>query len=199
MAEKIVITLLSLTFLGIFITRNIVVKTKVKQRVRASSLILNASVIFTAMSIFAAIFSVYSDGIYRLMGILFYFKSPIVTYAGLTLFGISIAMGWFISAHLKESWRVGIHEDQKTELIIDGIYKYVRNPYFISYYFMFFSLFLVRPSIILLVLIAITITIFHRMVMNEERHLLELHGEKYMNYKETTGRYLPHLQARHSK
>ena len=108
-------------------------------------------------------------------------------------------MGWFVSAHLKESWRVGIHEDQKTELIIDGIYRYVRNPYFISYFVMFFSLFLVRPSIIILVLIAITITIFHRMVKNEERHLLELHGEKYMNYKETTGRYLPHFYGKHSK
>jgi len=193
MAEKILITLLSLTFLGVFITRNRVVKTKTQQRVRAASSILNASVVLTALCIFATICSVYSDGFYRLMGILFYLKSPIVSNAGIALFGISIAVGWFVSAHLKESWRVGIHEDQKTELIMDGIYKYVRNPYFISYFIMFFSLFLVRPSIILLALIAITIAIFHRMVMNEERHLLQLHGEKYMSYKETTGRYLPHF------
>jgi protein-S-isoprenylcysteine O-methyltransferase Ste14 len=64
---------------------------------------------------------------------------------------------------------------------------------------MFFSLFLVRPSIALMVIIAITVAIFHRMILNEERYLAKIHGERYLRYKETTGRYFPLILKSHSK
>jgi protein-S-isoprenylcysteine O-methyltransferase Ste14 len=199
MKETIIITFLSLLFLGVFTARNLIVKTKVKQRVRASESVLNTSILFTTICILTTIFSVLSDRLYKLLGAIAFLRSPIVSYAGFALFAISIVAGWFVSAHLKKSWRVGIHEDQRTELIINGIYKYVRNPYFVSYFAMFFSLFLVRPSIALMVIIAITVAIFHRMILNEERYLAKIHGERYLRYKETTGRYFPLILKSHSK
>ena len=90
-----------------------------------------------------------------------------------------------ISAQLKDSWRVGVHEDQKTTLIKDGVYAYVRNPYFISYYIMYFSLFLIRPSIILMALVLATVALFHRMVLKEEMYLYSMHGK---NTKSTKNR-----------
>ena len=100
-------------------------------------------------------------------------------------------MGWFISAQLKESWRVGVHEDHKTELIQNGIYANIRNPYFLSYFIMFFSLFLVRPSIVMAVLVIASITAFHKMVLKEEAFLTNIHGKEYEKYKNKTGRYIP--------
>jgi protein-S-isoprenylcysteine O-methyltransferase Ste14 len=198
MTERILIVLLSLIFLGTFITRNLIVKTKIKQRVRASHPILTASIIFSNLCIFTAIFSTSSDSFYKLLVVIPFLRSPVITFFGLSLFAISIIMGWFFSAQLKESWRVGVHEHQKTQLIQNGIYQYVRNPYFLSYFIMFLSLFLVRPSLVMVVLIAISIAIFHRMVLKEETHLLKIHGTQYEKYKEATGRYIPRFSQKQS-
>ena len=109
----------------------------------------------------------------------------------MTLLGLSIILAWIVSAQLKNSWRVGMHENQKTELIQNGVYGYVRNPYFLSYYLLFFGLFLVRPSLVLMALIGVTAYTFHRMILNEETHLLATHGQAYREYTAKTRRYLP--------
>lgn len=191
MTEQILIILLSIIFLGTFITRNLIVKAKTKQRIRASDPLLTASMIFINSCILIAIFCTSSDNFYQLLGIISFLRTPVVSYIGLSLFAISIIMGWFFSAQLKESWRVGVHDNQKTKLIQSGIYKYVRNPYFLSYFIMFIGLFFVRPSLVMVVLIAITIAIFHRMVLKEEAYLSAIHGKQYDKYKEVTGRYIP--------
>jgi protein-S-isoprenylcysteine O-methyltransferase Ste14 len=198
MMEKILIALLSLLFLGGFITRNLIVKAKTKQPIRASDPIVFAAMVFTNLCIFAAIFSIFSISFYNLLGVISFLKSPVIAFVGLALFAISIIMGWLFAAQMKGSWRVGVNDDQKTELIQNGIYRYVRNPYFITYFIIFFSLFLVRPSIVMIVLIIINIVIFHRMVIKEETHLLKIHGAQYEQYKKETGRYVPRFSKRHS-
>ena len=35
--------------------------------------------------------------------------------------------------NLKDSWRVGVLEDQKTGLVTTGICRFTRNPYVVSY------------------------------------------------------------------
>ena len=107
---------------------------------------------------------------------------------GLTLFGIGVVMGWVFSAQLQDSWRVGVHPDQKTTLIQSGNYARIRNPDFLSYFIMFGGLFLVRPSLMMMVLAIATIVIFHRMVLKEEAYLSRVHGQAYEAYKKATGR-----------
>ena len=183
MTEKILITLLPLIFLGTFIIRNLIVKAHTKQRIRSSDFLLTISIILTNLCILMTIFSTYSENWYQLLGAILFLRSPMISYAGLSLFGISIIMGWFFSAQLKESWRVGVHKNQRTELIQNGIYTYIRNPYFLSYFIMFFSLFLVRPSLVMAVLVISNVGIFHRMVLKEEAYLFSIHGKEYEKYK----------------
>ena len=147
--------------------------------------------ISTTLCIFVTIFSTSSDNFYHLLGAILFLSSPTVSYFGLFLYALSIIIGWLFSAQLKDSWRVGVHDNQKTELIQSGIYKHVRNPYFLSYFMMFIGQFLVRPSFVMIVLIAITIAIFHRMVLKEEAYLLTIHEIKYEEYRNITGRYIP--------
>jgi protein-S-isoprenylcysteine O-methyltransferase Ste14 len=191
MTEKILIMLLSLVYLGTFVARNVIVKAKTKQPIRASDPLLAASMIFVNLCIFMAIFSTASDTFYQLLGVISFLRTSLVSYFGLLLFSIGIIIGWFFSAQLKESWRVGVHEKQETKLIQSGVYKYVRNPYFLSYFIMFMGQFLIRPSLFMAVLVAITVMIFHRMVLKEEAYLLRTHGKEYEKYKGSTGRYIP--------
>ena len=87
-----------------------------------------------------------------------------------------------------------MHENQKTELIQDGVYAHIRNPYFLSYFIMFLGLFLIRPSIVMMGLVLISILNFHLMVLKEEVHLSRIHGKVYEIYREQTGRYFPRLK-----
>jgi protein-S-isoprenylcysteine O-methyltransferase Ste14 len=61
---------------------------------------------------------------------------------------------------------------------------------------MFIGLFLVRPSLFLIVLAAATSVLLHFMVLKEEAYLLGVHGKTYEEYRNTTGRYLPRLRGR---
>ncbi|MFX1508387.1 MAG: methyltransferase family protein, partial [Promethearchaeota archaeon] len=51
--------------------------------------------------------------------------------------------------------------------------------------------FLLAPSIVTIILMIFTWTIFHLQIMDEEKYLLKIHGEKYIEYKQLTGRYFP--------
>ena len=191
MFDTFAIVLLSIAYLVVFVARNLIVKARTGQKIRSRDRLLTTSIISTAVSIGVTILSTMSVSFYRLMIPFMLIRYPLIAYAGFLLFGISILMGWMISAQLRNSWRVGVHADQKTELIQDGIYARIRNPYFLSYFLMFLSLFLVRLSLILLGLLVFTVAMFHRMVLKEERFLTRLHGQAYLSYKQATGRYFP--------
>jgi protein-S-isoprenylcysteine O-methyltransferase Ste14 len=190
MIEKTLLLTLTILFLATFFTRNHIVKIRTGQSIRTRDRLVVSSIVLSVLCFFITISST-SDRLYHFMGVISFLRTPLIAFAGIVLFGISIILAWIISAQLKDSWRVGVHEDQKTSLIKDGIYAYVRNPYFISYYIMYFSLFLIRPSIILMILVLATVALFHRMVLKEEIHLYSMHGTEYEKYKKQTGRYFP--------
>jgi len=193
MTERVLIILLSLIYLGTFIARNLLVKFKTKQVIRASDPLLTASMISMSACLLVTILSTTTENFYFFMAPLSFLRLTTISYLGLFLFAISIVMGWIFSAQLKESWRVGVHDDQKTVLIKSGAYKYIRNPYFLSYFIMLIGQLLVRPSAVLVILVAITIIPFHCMVLKEEAYLSANHGKDYDVYKSTTGRYLPRI------
>ena len=191
MFEKIAIIILALTYLGVFIARNVVVKARTGQKIRSKDGLISSAIVFSGLSICTAILSTWSMSFYRIMVPITYIRHPFIAYTGLILWATSILVGWVVSAQLKNSWRVGVHEDQTTELVQEGIYAYIRNPYFLTYYVMFLSLFLVRPSVTLLGLVLATAALFHQMVLKEERFLSKNHGQAYHDYMQKAGRYFP--------
>lgn len=191
MIEKILIIVLPLIYLGAFITRNLRVRANTRQRIRAADPLLTASIALTSLCILTAVLSTLTEPWYLLMGPVALLRSPLFSFLGLALFGIGVVMGWFFSGQLKNSWRVGVHPDQKTALIQSGIYARIRNPYFLSYFIMLGGLLLVRPSVVMMLLVIATIAIFHRMVLKEEAYLSRVHGQTYEAYRKATGRYLP--------
>jgi len=190
MIERIALITLTVIYLFTFILRNIAVGRRTGQPVRAGDGLVFSSIVLSSLCFLASIFST-ADEWYHFMGALLLLRLPLISWIGFLLFAASIVLGWIISGQLKDSWRVGVHNDQNTLLIKEGIYAYVRNPYFMTYFMMYFSLWLIRPSVALFVLITATVTVFHRMVLKEEKHLLNQHGKAYAAYKAETGRYLP--------
>ena len=91
--------------------------------------------------------------------------------------------------NMKDSWRMGVLENQKTPLIVDGIYRYSRNPFFLSFLIMFAAYTILLQNIILLGLSLVGFFLIHWMIIKEEKYLETVHGEDYLQYKIKVPRY----------
>lgn len=90
---------------------------------------------------------------------------------------------------MKDSWRAGIPEKDKTELVTAGIYQVSRNPAFLGFDLMYLGLLMAFFNMVHLVFVLYAMIMLHLQILQEEQFLSEVFGEKYHLYKQTTGRY----------
>ena len=91
---------------------------------------------------------------------------------------------------MKDSWRAGIPEKDRTTLVTTGIYRYSRNPAFLGFDFMYVGLLLMYFNLSMLVVSAFAIIMLHLQILQEERYLTENYGESYREYRKHVFRYL---------
>ena len=91
-----------------------------------------------------------------------------------------------------DSWRIGVDESERTELVTSGPFTTVRNPIFSGMIPVAIGLALMVPnfvSIAAVVALIAALEIQTRLV--EEPYLLRTHGEAYRRYAATAGRFFP--------
>ncbi|NOH02139.1 MAG: isoprenylcysteine carboxylmethyltransferase family protein [Chloroflexi bacterium] len=115
--------------------------------------------------------------------------------SSLNIIGVAmliIALVWVLiaQAHMQKSWRIGVDEDVKTELIQTGLFKVSRNPIFLGMRIMLLGLFLVLPSAASLVILIAGDLLIQIQVRLEEEFLTRAHGQAYLNYKKQVRRWL---------
>lgn len=105
------------------------------------------------------------------------------------VFGI-LAIIFFALATItmKDSWRVGIPEE-KTSLISTGIYKWSRNPAFVGFDLLYISICLMYFNLPLLLISIFAGTMLHLQILQEEKHMQNMFGKEYEEYKKHTLRY----------
>lgn len=105
------------------------------------------------------------------------------------VFGI-LAIIFFALATItmKDSWRVGIPEE-KTSLISTGIYKWSRNPAFVGFDLLYISICLIYFNLPLLLISIFAGTMLHFQILQEEKHMQNMFGKEYEEYKKHTLRY----------
>ncbi len=113
----------------------------------------------------------------------------------LKIIGLILAyasMVWTIIAQVQmgASWRLGIDENQKTELIQNGLFKLSRHPIYLGVMISALSLFLVLPNVLNLIIFLMTPVVIALQARLEEEHLKKIHGEEYSNYSKSTRRWL---------
>ena len=104
--------------------------------------------------------------------------------AGLVLILASLLIARSALKDLGDSWRVGVLEEQQTELIERGIYRFSRNPFFVAYLTGFAGYGILLQSAVLLGLLLICLAATHAMILKEETHLTNSHGTLYEAYKD---------------
>ena len=92
---------------------------------------------------------------------------------------------------MKDSWRAGVSETDKTELVTDGIYQISRNPAFLGFDLVYIGILLLFFNWILVLFSVFAMVMFHLQIVKvEEKFLVSVFGEDYVQYKKTVNRYL---------
>lgn len=102
---------------------------------------------------------------------------------GVFIFAISVFT-------MKDSWRAGIAEGDKTEIITTGIYSFSRNPAFLGFDLVYLGILLIFFNWILLIFSLFAMTMLHLQILQEEKFLPSIFGEDYFNYKKRVSRYM---------
>ena len=113
-----------------------------------------------------------------------------VCYVG-SILGILSIITFLVSViQMSDSWRAGIPESDKTSLVTSGIYKYSRNPAFLSFDLFYIGFALIFPNIVIGIMTLIAIILFHYQIKEEEKYLKRTFGDDYINYCKKAPRYL---------
>lgn len=148
-------------------------------RVKAIELTMKVATILVPLTEVLSIYINYSmsSGVLRYAGV-------VIAMAGDIVFIISVLT-------MKDSWRAGVSETDKTELVTDGIYQISRNPAFLGFDLVYIGILLMFFNWILLIVSAFAILMFHlQIVYVEEVFLEETFGDEYIRYKKKVNRYL---------
>ena len=119
-----------------------------------------------------------------------YLENVSLQYIGWGLLILSLLMVWLAQSNMRESWRIGIDEENKTELITSGFFAFSRNPIFLGIMIANVGLFLILPNAFTLLIVALSTTSINTQIRLEEAFLTEEHGEQYTSYRSKVNRWL---------
>lgn len=92
---------------------------------------------------------------------------------------------------MRDSWRAGVSETDKTDLVTEGIYQISRNPAFLGFDLVYIGILLMFFNWILFVVSLLAMILFHLQIINvEEDFLVKTFGDEYIKYKKKVNRYL---------
>jgi protein-S-isoprenylcysteine O-methyltransferase Ste14 len=108
--------------------------------------------------------------------------------------GIGIVGTFLAQMAMGASWRIGVDESERTELVTGGVFGLCRNPIYTFMVVAWVGFALLVPTSLSLASIPVGIVAFEVQVrLVEEPHLLRAHGEPYRAWASRVGRFLPGL------
>ena len=122
------------------------------------------------------------------------------------LLGLLLMVGGYAGtrwcyAALGDAWRMGVRRREKTALVKNGPYRYVRHPIYLFQIAMLLGAILLLPTPFSFILLFVHLLCVVIKAVDEEIYLLHVHGVEYQAYLSSTGRLLPRMDVflkRHS-
>jgi protein-S-isoprenylcysteine O-methyltransferase Ste14 len=87
--------------------------------------------------------------------------------------------------------KIFLPSDQKSQLVTDGAYSYIRHPMYLSIIVLLLAFFLSSFSFLSLLPLFVAIFFFNKMMTFEETELLNILGIEYQNYMSQVPRWIP--------
>ena len=145
--------------------------------------------------LFAAIVAVvfiyaFIPSAYQYLIPIYFLERTSIKGTGIVLLLVSLVWTMLAQAQMGNSWRIGIDAEHQTELVQSGIFNLSRNPIFSGMMVTLFGLFLVIPSAGTLITLLIGSILIGIQVRLEEEFLTEVHGDKYIRYRQSVRRWI---------
>lgn len=102
--------------------------------------------------------------------------------AGVALFGAAVRT-------MRDSWRAGIPETDRTELVTGGVFSLSRNPAFLAFDLVYAGVLAICFNPLLAMFSLWSAVMLHLQILGEERFLAAAFGSEYIEYKNKTRRY----------
>lgn len=160
------------------------IKTNILGQGEKKKSVIYTEIALKILTLIAFIIHLYSVILLKNINISFlYFVSLLLLTLGTLLLIISMVT-------MRNNWRAGISTSNETALVVNGIYKYSRNPAFLGFDIFYIGMTISYPSIINILLLLLLLVVFDFQIRNEEKELIKLFGNEYLNYKKSVRRYL---------
>lgn len=114
-------------------------------------------------------------------------SSPVWIGIAIAFLGVMIFVIAMVT--MRDSWRAGIPEKDKTVLVTNGIYRFSRNPAFLGFDLMYLGILISFFNYLHLLFALFAVVMLHLQILQEEKFLTAAFGESYADYKKRTGRY----------
>ena len=120
----------------------------------------------------------------------FYFLDHILLkHLGLAFCVIGLLCTFIAQLQMKDSWRIGLDQDNEIELVDQGLFSYSRNPIYVALMMAYFGVFLIVPGAFSLVFVLLKGIAINRKVKDEERFLENKLGAEFLDYKNRVRRW----------
>lgn len=141
--------------------------------------------VFTFISIleFVVVFIyAFKNDWYQYLLPFWYLEHNYLQYIGWSLLILSLVIVWVAQSQMADSWRIGIDEKNKTELVTNGLFSLSRNPIFLGVMIANVGLFLIIPNAFTLLIISLSTVSINTQIRLEEAFLGSSHGKDYQDY-----------------
>ena len=118
-----------------------------------------------------------------------YLDNPTFLKIGWVFLLFSLILVWFSQSQMSSSWRIGIDENNKTELVTKGVFSISRNPIFLGIMITNIGLFLVIPNAFTLLIISLSTISVNTQIRLEEEFLKREFGNEYKEYTKKVRRW----------
>ncbi len=96
---------------------------------------------------------------------------------------------------MRDSWRAGIAEGERTEFVTSGVYAVSRNPAFLGFDLTYLGILLMHFHWVLLACTLWAMVMLHLQILQEEAFLSTAFGQPYLDYRRRVRRYLGRRHA----
>ena len=119
-----------------------------------------------------------------------YLEHSYLQYIGWGLLLLSLVLVWIAQSQMANSWRIGIDEKNKTELVTNGLFSISRNPIFLGIMIANIGLFLIIPNAFTLLIVSLSMVSINTQIRLEEAFLKTTHGNAYEQYLNKVRRWI---------
>lgn len=149
--------------------------------------------VFTVISFLELIvvgFCAFKNNWYDYLLPFWYLENPILIKIGWGLLILSLILVWIAQSQMANSWRIGIDEKNKTNLVTSGMFSISRNPIFLGIMIANVGLFLVLPNAFTLLIVSLSTISINTQIRLEEEFLKREFGVEYEEYSKKVRRWI---------